>query len=124
MKRFALFAIVVCVLGFAAGCSSTGTAGSNLGDTVYVDSGGGTPTPAGVTRHDFDSITKAISAKDAVGLEQLAAQGVVVEVPVCAPAKLLDTALAGERQVRVASTGAAVWVDVNWLKAKASDCST
>lgn len=120
MKRIAL---IGCALALAAGCSSTGAAGSNLGDTVYVDSGAGTPTPAGITRTDFDHISSAVTAKDDVGLQQLIASGVVVMVPLCAPAKLLDTALAGERQVRIASTGAAVWVDVNWLKNKASACS-
>src|SRR5690348_16998795 len=108
--RFVLAALAVLVL---AACSSS-LAGPNLGDTVYVDSGGG-PTPAGVTRTDFDSVTKAIAANDNVGLRDLIASGVVVSVPACAPAKLLDTAFGGERQVRLDS-GAAVWVDANWLK--------
>lgn len=111
---------IALVLALAA-CSSTGTAGSNLGDTVYVDSGTAA-TPAGITRTDFDHISSAVTANDNVGLTQLVQSGVVVSVPKCAPAKLLDTAAGGERQVRIASTGAAVWVDVNWLKGSASDC--
>lgn len=108
------------LLGIAA-CSSTGTAGSKLGDTVYVDSGANA-TPAGITRTDFDHISTAVTANDNVGLAQLVQSGVVVTVTKCAPAILLDTALGGERQVRVSASGQAVWVDVNWLKGSASDC--
>lgn len=122
MKRFGVVALV-CAAFASAGCTSTGSSSAaNLGDTVYVDSGGGTPTPAAITRHDFDDVAKALAAKDTVGLAQLVGSGVVTLVPVCAPAKLLDTALGGERQVRVTSTGDAVWVDASWLKDKTSDC--
>lgn len=117
MKR----TLIVIILLLAA-CSTSAKPTATIGGTVYVDSGGGTPTPAGVTRTDFDDISKAITANDTVGLGQLVQSGSVVMVPACAPSKLLDTAFGGERQVRLAS-GDAVWVDANWIKDSASDCS-
>jgi len=120
MKRIGAVLLIGAALAMTAGCSSTAT--QKLGGTVYVDSGGG-PTPAGVTRSDFDQIAKAGAANDNVGLRDLAASGVVVMVPACAPAILIDTAFGGERQVRVQSTGDAVWVDANWIKSSSSDCS-
>lgn len=119
MKRLGVAVAILALLALT-GCSSTAT--QKLGGTVYVDSGGG-PTPAGVTRSDFDEIAKAGAANDNVGLAQLVESGVVVMVPACAPATLIDTALGGERQVRVSSTEDAVWVDANWIKSSSSDCS-
>jgi|GEM_PF-4531660 hypothetical protein len=127
--------VLVCVATVLVigGCSSSSPsqAASKLGGTVRLDAGPNDGSslievPAGATRTAFDKIVTALAAKQS--LADLFGTGEAINVGRCATATVVDTAIGGERQVKITddpqfadNNGKTVWVDVQWLKSK---CTT
>ena len=83
----------------------------------------GKEIPAGDTRTDLNKIEDSLAAKDDTGLANELLAGQLVSVGEGAQGRLIDTALLGERQVRIISDaahpeniGVAVWVDSSVLE--------
>jgi len=72
----------------------------------------------GITKEAQGKISKALLAKDYIGLEDLLLSGEAFEVNICTKAKVIDTAF-GLRQVRILegdNFGKSGWLPYEWIK--------